>query len=389
VFVVSAVWCAPALGQHEIVIQPADGGTPVTVPFEEVEGTIGRNGEIFYPVRRKPGTGYNPQRIRNGASLAEVIVKARELGLRGSYRYIDIVRSAGDGFVRLSKKQISTGNQPPVVWVDEIGRLNLLRASTGPNDLNFRDHVKSSGSLHLAQTNEDALDVLLRCRPDKPIKAGDKVTCTAKVTGGGLGDRYRFRWDFGDGDIEVRSVQRNQHTMPHTYEEDGDFDITVTVRTNGDSTEPPGPAEVDVEPGESQETDTTGSGGAGTGTSTGSAGTTGSYGSTSTPSPTTPTPSTPSAPTPLPTPPATSLGASVAGNLLADISTPASPADASAAQAAKSGTATFEPPDSGGVVPAAVWAGLGALLLMTAGAGLESGHRPRLRLPHLPRILRR
>jgi hypothetical protein len=380
----TALWCTPALAQ-EIVIRPVGSGQTVTVDQEQLEEILasGTVGPTTYKVRYRKGDAYTRVHIPDGraASIAELLKGA---GVRGSYNYIKVERPDGGRPLILSNNQITrTGAATPAVFLDDSGGLNFIRSSTGPKDVNGRDWIKLGlGSLRLTQTNDSQLeDVFIDC-PKQSIDAGDTVTCTARVAGP-RGDDYVFEFDFGEGKLEVVDApgySGYEIKASHTYEEGGDYEVTVSVTTNGssDTSDSMRSEEIAVASDEPEDTDQDGVGGTGItgGTSTG-----GTYSGSS--GATTPTPpatdsTTPSYDYDFDTP-VTNDGNTVEGNLLAAVSSPSSgSASASAAEAAKAATATFESPDPGGALPPAAWAGLGALVLMTAGAGLESGRRPRL-----------
>ena len=396
-----AILGAPVLGQTEPETTPetthvisiiSPSGQNVDVPFEEVDGTIGETGPVYYRVRQRDGS-IRRVSVTDGATIAEVIDKARDLGLRGSYRYITIPRSSYNGSVRLSRNQIETGDAAPVVWVGADDALNLLRNSKTSRDVNYKDHVVStSGSLTLTQTKDRGLTVKVECRPREKVEAGDKVTCKTWIAGGGYGDDYTIVWDFGDDSEPKERLVKGYSGAPlevsHTYEKGGSFSVTVDVSTEGASSDEgaddAGELKVEEAEQDDQSTDTDFD------PSRFYNGISGAYSSPGTT--TTTPPSTYDSTSSFDDydfggdVPTTRDEDTVEGNLLASLSTSpggASGSASSSSDSAQAATATFELPENDDSVPPAAWAGIGALALFGAGAGLESGRRPRLRRPRI------
>ncbi len=369
---------APAFAQTVRIVTP--DASVKSVSLADVEGTVGAR----YWVRSRKGSARQPVDVPGKSpSLQEVL---REAGVDSDYEYLAIRRPNGGGVLRLSEEYVSTGGSPPVVFVDADGVVNLLRNSSGPDDVNVQDWIKvSSGTLSLRLTSENSLDVEID-RSKEKIVEGESATFAAEVTNGSPGERYTFRWDFEDGKSPTgQKVTRSFGS----FEEPGNYSVKVTVTsTNGK-----GSRRTSILVGDPQKSDadsggggTTGSGGA-SGAYSGSSGGGATYGTSPAPSTTTPAPapappttSTPPVDSPEPTPPARSLGNSVAGNLLADISDPPGSAAASAVRAAREGTPQNDHDDDPAGIPTAGWALLGTLGLVTLGAGLESGRPRRMRL---------
>lgn len=383
---------ALAQGSGEIQIEPPDGSAPVTLSLEDVDGSI----DTRYPVRDADG---NTRRIEitpeNGASVDDFLKAA---GFDEGYMYLQV------GDVRLSRMAVRSGDGQggltPAIYVDEQGT-HFVRPLTGPKDENESDIVTVTGPMLMRQSVTSTLQVEVKASKRK-VAAGDAVRFSAEVRGGGVGDRFEFRWQFGDGS----SVARSQRPR-HSFDEAGRYRVRVRAETADDwangavriEVGEPEESETDREGGGTNEADGAPSDGSyegdgGDGSSYGSTGSfdyssddyaTGDYGSDDYGSDDyathdyPPLDDYPTDPAPAPR----NLEPTVEGALLADISTAPSAATDAAARAARTGTPQDDPVDPAGV-PTAVWALGTALGLLGVGAGLEAGRPGGLRRPWGP-----
>jgi hypothetical protein len=280
---------------------------------------------------------------------------------------------------------------PPVLYI-ENGQIRFLRQSEDEDDVNRDEWLRMPlGSLTVAQREESSLQLHADVSRSGKAKVGDGLTFNV-TPHGGASKSYIFEWDFRDGSDKVRTDDPNGE-VNHVFEKAGTYRVRVYAKAfdEEDGETVIGEDGVRVSIGKAKQKpddqegggDNTSPGAPDSGTYDGDSGAGSSTGST--------TPYSPSAPTPSPstdgfdslTPdskPFTS-GNTVEGALLANIDAPLNESTESALRAARTGDPDFEVPEASGVLPPAAWAGLGALALMGAGAGLESGRRPRLRRP--------
>lgn len=372
--VASAVPCASALAATTLTI---------TLPDEEKRtvdlATIGKpDTDTIYNVRyEEDGV---PRKVPVvGYSLMQVFAAA------GASAGFEEVKLGADLEIALSGNQLNDVPPPALRIVGDD--IQFVRNSFGPKDVNGHQlKTFSDGSLNLVQKSESSFN--LQALAKRKGEVGKPHVFQARWGGGGAGKQYRFKWDFGDGGTA------GKQDVEHEFAEAGSYDavVTATTRDSDGKIVEEDSAKVTVKIGEpKQERDDREGGGTNdadgapySGTYSGSSGAGSSSGDTTTPY----TPSTPS------TdgfdsilndkdPPASSFGDQVEGALLANVSAPLNDSTASAARAARTGNPDFEVPESDDKVPPAALAGLGALALMGAGAGLESGRRPRLRRPRL------
>ncbi|MEX1141632.1 MAG: PKD domain-containing protein [Thermoleophilaceae bacterium] len=350
----------------EIVIEPADGGEPVTLTLDDVDGSI----DTQYPVRDAEG---NTRRIaitpENGAAVDDFLKAA---GLDEGYIYLEVGRH------RLSRMRVRSGQGQdglvPALYFDERGT-HFVRPLMGPDDENESDIVTvPAGAFLIRQSVDSTLRLKVKASKRK-IAAGKSVTFEAVATGGGIGDKFEYEWRFGDGSRTART-----RVVEHTFDDAGSYRVKVSAGTADDIVH----GGVKIEVGEPKESDVDREGGGtndadgapSSGSFDGDSGTggydTGSSGSFdySTTDGYSPDPYEPvgrSAP-------ATSGEPTVEGNLLADISTRPS---AAAQAAARTGTPQENEPVDPAGVPTAAWALGGALALLGVGAGMESGRHGR------------
>lgn len=378
----------------EILLHPPSGGEPIPISLADVEGSI----RTTYTIRDADGEEREVEVTpENGASVDDIL---RAAGFDDGYVFLDVERADGTT-LRLSRTRVRSGQGQqgltPVIFVDENG-INFLRPLSGPDDENASDLVTvAGGALELRQTVSSDSRLKIVAKPRK-APAGEPIEFTAEVLEGGFGDHYEYRWAFGDGGKRGRGP-----TVEREFEEPGRYNVLVEAsnlddfvtgrvvvqvgkpKDGGPDREGGGENEDDAAPvtgtfdggGSSYDYGGYDYGGSSYDDGSGSSYSTPDY--SSPPSPPTPGYGSPSTASP---PPA-STEPTVAGNLLADISTPPSSSTADAASAARAGTPT-EPDEPIGV-PMAAWAAGGAIGLLFVGAGLESGRMRRLRIPRLPR----
>lgn len=296
--------------------------------------------------------------------------------------YVLVPRPDGETFVRFTYRGAVGGELPPALYPDEDGTLWFIRHSQDGKDFNRRDWFAIAGSLTIRQRVRKGLRVHvfpdMRVADPDDAEAGDTLGFYARIQNAAIGDEYSYAWTVQPGDVSLD----DEIDVRHTFEEDGDYTIKVAVTSdNGDR----GSASMNLTIGDPKRKEKDpppeDPGGVSTGTTTPAPTYDGSSGvdDTYTDDFVTETDDFDT--------PRSALGNQVEGTLLASLSTPPD----QPAIDAQSEAASFEVPDEGGPVPPAVWAGMGALLLMGAGAGLESGRRPSLagvrdRVRGLPRL---
>lgn|GEM_PF-4491946 len=367
-----AAWCAPAsAGTTLTIVLPDEARRTVDVTTDLGAPDI----DTTYMMRRAKGVDPTPKPVK-GWALSTVFAGVNANTFKE-------VKLGEDGQITVTDDQLNDV-PPPALYV-ENGNVMFIRRSNGPKDFNTVQNVDISSS-EIVQTSDSSLKVYPHVK--RKAEVGDTLEFDVDTSGGGTGKQYSYEWDFDDGDT-AKGKQ-----VEHKYAEAGTYDVTVTVTTpdsEGDTIEE-AVAHRRVNVGEPKKKSEEDRPGGGTNT-TGGAPTSGTYdgspgaGSSTGDSSSTTTPYSP-APTPTQDPFDTitsdkdtspKTGEQVSGTLLASVNSEANDATASAARAARTGNPDFEVPESDDAIPPAAWAGLGALLLMAAGAGLESGHRPRLR----------
>lgn len=354
-----------------IEIHPADESEPIVLSLDDVEGTIDTSS---YRVRDADG---NERLIEvtpeNGAAINDFL---HAVELDGSedhpgYKYVDI---AG---VAISRTRIRDFQQP-AVYIDPDGATYFLRPVARRNDILAMVPV-ASRPLVVEQSTDALVRVKVEASSAK-VAAGEPVTFTARVRGGGVGDRYDVKWSFGDGE---RAAGRAR--VRHRFEEAGRYRVEVTVENPDDFGRGAAPVWV----GKPRDDDENREGG-GTNEDAG-APTSGSYdGDSGSGEPYSnfdystgdqPTGDgydyEPYDPAPAPDPAPPPSGPRVAGNLLTDISAP--PSSSAVERAVRTGTFEPEEPVDPVGVPTAAWALGGAVALLGMGAGMESGRPRRLR----------
>jgi len=376
-----AVWCATAWASPTITIEMPDAESKsldLATIDPEPAGTS-------YRIRRKQGEDYDLLPVDEYYEMADVL---KAVGALDGFKEATL---DSEGAVRVSKDQLNDV-PPPALFVDDEGRVRFIRNSTGPKDDNYNEYLSRFEVKRMTLSSSSSFE--LTANANRRSKAGEVVTFQGYARGGGSGKIYKLEWDFDDG-----SATATGREVTHTYDEPGTYLPKVSVVT----------ADSDGERGEEvvegfkrlkvivgKPKDESGDPGAGggndaagapdSGTYDGSSGAGSSYGDTSTTTPY--TPSSPTDPfddsTTDQDPAPSTFGDTVEGALLASVSTTApNAATESAARAAQSGDPDFDVPEPDDDVPPVAWAGIGALFLMGAGAGLESGRRPRLRRPRL------
>jgi PKD domain len=363
---------------------PARASTTLTVVLpDEERRTVDLATDLGQPdtrttylVRRQKGTAHDRQFVE-GYSLSQVFATI------GATRGFKEVKLGADGEITVSENQLN--DVPPPALYIENGNVMFIRNSFGAKDVNAYQNIQVSDT-DVVQGSESSLK--LHVGRKREVDAGEKLEFVVNTSGGGAGKQYGFEWDFDDGDVA------KGNDVKHEFAETGTYDVTVTATTRdgeGDTLEE-AQAHVRVNVGEPERKSETDRSGGGTNTAGGapSSGTyDGSPGAGSSTGGSTPptTPYSPSTPSPDPfdnvttdnDPPATDTGDQVSGALLANLDAPPNDATASAARAARTGNPDFQVPEPDDSVSPAAWAGLGALIFMGMGAGLESGRRPRIR----------
>jgi plastocyanin len=379
-----ALFLAATVVALAVPCAPAFAGTTLTIvlPDEErrvvnVETDLGAPDiDTTYMMRRSKNSDAKPKTVK-GWALSTVFATVN------ATRGFKEVKLGETGQITVTEDQLNDV-PPPALYV-ENGNVMFIRRSNGPKDFNTVQNIDISSS-EIVQTSESSLKVFPHIK--SKAEAGDTLEFDVDTSGGGTGKQYSYEWDFDDG----KTTEGKQ--VEHNYAEAGTYDVQVTITSpdsEGDTIEEAvAHRKVNVgEPKKKSEDDRSGggtnnAGGApASGTYDGSPGAGSSTGDSSSTTPYSPAPS-PTTPNPFDT--ITSdkdkplePGEQVSGTLLASVNSPADDATASAARAARTGNPDFEVPESDDPVPPAAWAGLGALLFMGAGAGLESGRRPRLR----------
>jgi hypothetical protein len=364
-----AVWCAIALAAPTLTVELPDA------ELREVDVAALREPDIdtVYRVRTAKGDDFTQKPVI-GYSLGMVFESINATDF-------EEIELGPAGEITLTADQLNDVPSPALfVEGDEV---MFIRNSQGPKDVNAHHVVTVSGTT-ITQSSESSLRI--SASASRKAKAGETVRFQARHSGGGVAKKYDYEWDFDDGETKVGQ------DVKHAYDEAGTYDVTVTVtsKDSEDDVIEEAVKHVKVNIGEPDEVEEGRSGGGtntadgapASGTYGGDSGAGGSYGTTAPSTPYTPAPSTDGFDAiTSDKDPFEEDGNTVEGALLANIDAPVNDSTASALRAARTGDPDFEVPESGGALPPAAWAGLGALFLMGAGAGLESGRRPRLRWP--------
>lgn len=362
-------WTATARAAGEIVtVAPLGGGGPSEVPLDDVEPE-----ESFidttYPVYSS--SGKDAETVRHGILLRDILNHA---GVDG-YRFVKVRRPDG-GSVTLSVSTLNASPLAPVVYVDDAGAMRFLRQSTGPSDYNGDDWLTfEDGRMATALVSAGRLKATLSASTENP-KVGQRVTFRVEVDGTRADVDYRYEWLFDSGQDDQARPTTSKPSITWTFDENNAF-YTASVNVVGGG-EHAG-ADVSIEVGDASFEPPPGGDGGGE------------------PEQAAPPPVDNTAPTPAPAPADTPIGTTyddgtfdydfqqdpttgtgltvddgtVEGYLLADASSPPSSATLDAIEAAREGFEDEEE-DDGSPIPTAVWALLGTLMLVTAGAGLES-----------------
>lgn len=393
--VLGALVCAVVLAGPASAEFP---GTEMTIVSPEGKQEFVLLNQIAVP----ENYGTYPIRSRNGSTTNEIVAKGdgisvrqllEEKGLDISYGAVEIERPDGTKLV-LDKDDVNSANYSPTFYVKD-GQLWFLRPSTGVDDYNAGDRflVPNQAAVTLTQT-PPALEVTVEASRER-IEPGESIAFTATVEGGPSDAEYSYTWDFDDG----KRVPDGRRKVTHTFAEAGTFRVLATAKIVGESRSDAGVVKIQVGDPKQSDKDREGGGDNGAAEAPDSGPVTGFDGSaTYTPSyappPVTSAP-VPPAPAPTPTPPApkptkppavATSGATVEGNLLADVGdSPPSGILDSAARAARDGNPKDDDGPDGAGVPEAALSIAGVLALLGLGAGIETrqGRLPRLRRPRL------